>query len=298
MAILVFVACVFLYLVIDWAWETPLFEFLILGPMMLPFAFWQMAKAMFRDQQPTKWIEWTWVLLTVVAYYGLYPAGRFEYGELASLAARALSIFFVVLAIIEVQHGSKSDLDEKRMQLRKHFTYFIGIVVVLTVISELGLSSTEQEIPKLVQRTSILIFNTLFIGLNFNIRNTLFDIPRKNTEIKNPDVVEKIQSSMTNLELYKKDSLTIGKLAEEMGIQEYKIRRVINQEMGYRNFIDFINSYRITLACEMLKDRNKKDLTILEIAYHIGFNSIGPFNRAFKRATGLTPTEFRKKNLE
>ncbi|MEP5070846.1 MAG: hypothetical protein ABJQ96_09270, partial [Crocinitomicaceae bacterium] len=222
MAIMVFVACAFLYLIIDWVWETPLFEFLVLGPLMLPFTFWYMAKSMFRDQKPSKWIEWTLVLLTAATYYGLYLAGQFDYTDLAALALRTLSIFFVILAIIEAQHGSKSDLDEKRIKLRKYFTYFIGIIVILTVVSELGMSPTEQEVPRLVQRTSILIFNTLFIGLNFNIRNTLFDAPRKSIEIKNPDIVEKIQSSMSDLELFKKDSLTIGKLSEEIGLQEYK----------------------------------------------------------------------------
>ena len=38
-------------------------------------------------------------------------------------------------------------------------------------------------------------------------------------------------------------------------------------------------------------------LPVLSIALESGFQSIGPFNRAFKAATGLTPTEFRREQL-
>ena len=46
-----------------------------------------------------------------------------------------------------------------------------------------------------------------------------------------------------------------------------------------------------------LRDPAKRDLPILTLALEAGFQSIGPFNRAFKTATGLTPTEFRQQKL-
>jgi AraC-like DNA-binding protein len=46
-----------------------------------------------------------------------------------------------------------------------------------------------------------------------------------------------------------------------------------------------------------LADARKRELPVLTIALTAGFQSIGPFNRAFKAATGLTPTEFRKQKL-
>ncbi|MEM6644090.1 MAG: helix-turn-helix domain-containing protein [Bacteroidota bacterium] len=56
----------------------------------------------------------------------------------------------------------------------------------------------------------------------------------------------------------------------------------------------FINTYRIKEAAGMLEDASKSDVSVLEIAYQTGFNSIAPFNRAFKATTGMTPTEFRR----
>lgn len=297
-AVLGFIICVLLYLIIDFV-NLPLLKWIfLLGPFLLPFSFWLMARTFFNDEpMPAKRLL-IYLLATILIYYGLYYMGSFiDWNKASSIAGRALSIFFIVLAIIEAQSGKRSDLDEERIRLRKYFTYFIGLVVFITILSELRLSREEQELPRLVQRSAILIFNTVFIGMNASIKSHLFDARRKTTEIKHPDLIDKIQHQMLDQELYRQEKLTIGKLAEALDEQEYRVRKVINQEMGYRNFIDFINSYRIREASDLLKDRTKSNLTILEIAYKTGFNSIGPFNRAFKQASGLTPTEFRRKHL-
>ncbi|MEP3389021.1 MAG: helix-turn-helix transcriptional regulator [Reichenbachiella sp.] len=297
-AIIGFMSCVFLYLVIDFVTYPVLKWIFVLGPFLLPFSFWMMARTFFNDEPYANKRALIYVLTTSFVYYILYLLGNFSYWTKASaIAGRALSIFFIVLAMIETQSGKRTDLDDQRIRLRKYFTYFIGLVVFITTLSELGLSKDEQELPKLVQRSAILLLNTLFIGINFSIKSLLFDSRKKNAEVNNPDLIDKIQRFMIEQEFYRKEKLTIGQLAEALEEQEYKTRRVINQEMGYRNFTDFINSYRIREATDLLKDRTKSKLTILEIAYKIGFNSIGPFNRTFKQATGFTPTDYRKKHM-
>ena len=59
--------------------------------------------------------------------------------------------------------------------------------------------------------------------------------------------------------------------------------------------LDFVNEFRIKEAKSILKDPSKKEFTVLEILYEVGFNSKSSFNTAFKKHTGLTPTQFRKK---
>jgi len=63
--------------------------------------------------------------------------------------------------------------------------------------------------------------------------------------------------------------------------------------LGYRNFAGFLNFYRIADAKAALADPSQADVSILTIALDAGFNSLGPFNRAFKAETGVTPSEFR-----
>jgi AraC-like DNA-binding protein len=67
--------------------------------------------------------------------------------------------------------------------------------------------------------------------------------------------------------------------------------------LGYRNFNAFLNRYRIDDAKAALSDPSHRDVQVLTIAMDAGFQSIGPFNRAFKADTGMTPTEFRRHAL-
>ena len=75
---------------------------------------------------------------------------------------------------------------------------------------------------------------------------------------------------------------------------EYRLRRVINQGLQYRNFSEFLNRYRLADVTAALSDPTQDEVPILTIALDAGFGSLGPFNRAFKAHTGVTPTEFRR----
>jgi AraC-like DNA-binding protein len=90
------------------------------------------------------------------------------------------------------------------------------------------------------------------------------------------------------------DGLTIGSLAVLMSLPEYRLRQIINEGLGHRNFNAFLNRYRIDEAKTALADAGQKDVPVLTIAMDAGFQSLGPFNRAFKADSGLTPTEFRR----
>ena len=92
---------------------------------------------------------------------------------------------------------------------------------------------------------------------------------------------------------YRREGLTIGALSAELGVPEYRLRQLINEGLGHRNFNAFLNRYRIEEAKAALADPEQKEVPVLTIAMDAGFQSIGPFNRAFKAATDLTPTEFR-----
>ena len=92
--------------------------------------------------------------------------------------------------------------------------------------------------------------------------------------------------------------MTIAALGAEIGVPEHRLRAVINQRLGFRNFPTFINSYRIAAAKEAPSDPRAARRTILEIAYDAGFASLGPFNKAFRDQTGESPSEFRRRVLD
>lgn len=103
----------------------------------------------------------------------------------------------------------------------------------------------------------------------------------------------KLEAAM-NEGVYRTPGLTIAGLAERLGTPEHRLRALINRRMGHRNFSTYLNRYRIAEARALLADREKVDLPVLTIAMDLGYNSLPPFNRAFRAETGLTPTDYRR----
>lgn len=95
---------------------------------------------------------------------------------------------------------------------------------------------------------------------------------------------------------YLNASLTIHNLANQMNISHRDLSVLINHHLE-QHFFDFVNSFRIEKAKELLKNPANKKVTVLEILYEVGFNSKSSFNTAFKKQTGLTPTQYRKSSV-
>jgi AraC-like DNA-binding protein len=94
--------------------------------------------------------------------------------------------------------------------------------------------------------------------------------------------------------IYRTPGLSIAGLAGRLGTPEHRLRALINQRLGYRNFSAFLNRYRIAEARSLLADRDKVDLPVLTIALDLGYTSLPTFNRAFRAETGQAPTDYRR----
>jgi len=94
--------------------------------------------------------------------------------------------------------------------------------------------------------------------------------------------------------VHREPGLTIGGLAARLGVPAHRLRSLINQRLGYRNFSAFLNHHRIADAKAWLADPAKVDLPVLTIAMDLGYGSLAPFNRAFREATGQSPSEYRR----
>ena len=62
------------------------------------------------------------------------------------------------------------------------------------------------------------------------------------------------------------------------------------------NFFDYINRYRVKAIKDQILSGKLEEHTLLGVGLDCGFNSKASFNRAFKKYTGLTPTEFKNQN--
>lgn len=106
-------------------------------------------------------------------------------------------------------------------------------------------------------------------------------------------VLKELLEHMEHEKSYLDPELTVTALGEKLSLQRHIISQVINSSLNM-NFYSFVNGYRIESAKKMFSDPKFNDKNIIEIAYLAGFTSKSHFNSSFKKATGLTPKEYRK----
>lgn len=109
-----------------------------------------------------------------------------------------------------------------------------------------------------------------------------------------PALSARIRAVMERDALYLDRDLKVADLARALNTADDKVTQSITGDLGHANFNQMINTYRIEAACDLLRDDTAAARSILDVAMASGFASPGPFNRAFKAQTGLTPTAFRR----
>ncbi|SRR6266496_803464 len=113
--------------------------------------------------------------------------------------------------------------------------------------------------------------------------------------IEKEKILLTVLNYMQNNKPYLEPELTLDQLASQLSLKSRVLSQVINEILG-QNFYDFINRHRIEEASRLLTNPKDEKITILEVLYEVGFNSKSSFNTLFKKYTGVTPTEFRKKH--
>jgi AraC-like DNA-binding protein len=269
--------------------------------------FWLFARALFDDAHRTRW--WHAALWSLIAGAGilcvfiLQPAGVHWLSQVLALQA----VIFAFLAGAQTLATWSADLVEPRRRLRLFIVIAAAAYTVVTAAAGVfgagppPLGATVAEGAVLLTLAAVVAYSLLQISGNDLLTAASNresaptpDSPARPLEAADLESVAALKRLMTVERLYRRDGLTIGRLAELQDVPEYKLRRLINQGLGYRNFTRFLNHYRLADAKAALADPSQPGKSILNIALEAGFNSLGPFNRAFKAENGVTPGEFRR----
>ena len=129
----------------------------------------------------------------------------------------------------------------------------------------------------------------IFNGIEKKVKYT----HSKLTQSEKAAYLKQLESYMEQEKPYLIPSLTLNDLAEKVSIPPRYLSQIVNESLG-KNFFDFVNSYRIEEAKQMLQDSSNSGFNILELLFEVGFNTKSVFNRVFKNYTGMTPTEYKK----
>lgn len=108
------------------------------------------------------------------------------------------------------------------------------------------------------------------------------------------EMMARIRSSVENTDELFSSEFTIDRLSELVGMKSKQVSQVVNEVYG-SNFNAFINEYRIKEACRQMSDvKGVDNLTIEGLGNSVGFKSRNSFISAFKKFTGLLPSEYQR----
>lgn len=268
--------------------------------------FWLFMQTLFDDRRIRLWHPAVIVILALIGAGAVYTPP--EISRWIWLVSNILQAALLVHALAIILRGWKSDLVETRRRLRGPF---LATVTLYTLVMR-GLEtwSTFNDDPQW-----FLVFNAATLALMCLAGTVVFAVPRAElfgpAELLAPKPslavmaadramqadLDRLDRLMKSEEVWREEGLTIASLAVRANIPEAQLRRLINDQLGYRNFPSFVNAHRIEAAKKRLADPNEARTSISAIAFDIGFASLGPFNRAFREETGASPSEWRRKAL-
>lgn len=273
-----------------------------LGSVTVPALFWLFARTWFNDEKRISWRSW--MLVPVCMILLILVERNFQSRSALFVASAAtLRIFmfgFAIAGLWVAWRGREDDLVEHRRRLRIQLVSAVGAYVVLTNAVEVAVfNGFAPERWRSLLQVGILALTFGFCALMFAIRRPDLLGPAQRAEESAPATMAddplavRLLAYMSEERPYRDEAITIAKLAGKLGEPEYRLRRLINGQLGHRNFAAFLNGYRLAEVKSALADPDQRTVPILTIALDAGFGSLGPFNRAFREAEGMTPTEFR-----
>jgi len=292
-------------------WHAPLIA-LSTGNIVV---FWLFTRALFDDTFKMRW--WHALLWAAVAGFSfincawIAPASGSV--RVSILAINLLVLGFIALAVGQTIASWSADLVEGRRRLRVFIVGAAALYGGINAVLQILVSGREAADVANTANAALLsgIVATICYSMMRVAAGDLLPVAPVVTAVANlpgpsvapPDsgaadqrLVDALMRLMADERIYRHDNITIGTLATKLRIPEYKLRRLINQRLGYRNFNVFLNNHRIEEAKAALADPSQAEVPVITIAMDAGFQSLGPFNRAFKATTGVTPTEYRRLN--
>lgn len=290
---------------------------LTVGALLFPAAFWWMVHAAFADRTDVPPVVAVAAPLLLAA--GLWPSESALAAQWAAAVQKLIGATFLGAALWRLWSTSRGDLVAQRRRWRGWLLAYTGIHALAVLTVELWLQ--DAHAPAWLDSINVaMIATVLFAAAALLIRpdevamEVLFGRdggsmpsdakvhdagglqPPSSRSGVQPDLpwLARIQDLMEKEHVYRDPALSIANLAQRIGLPEYRLRELVHEQLGYRNFPAFVNDWRLQEVQRRLDDPALDRRPILTLALEAGFGSIGPFNRAFRERFGVTPTAYRQ----
>jgi AraC-like DNA-binding protein len=232
-------------------------------------------------------------------------------GALADVATRVvpaiLQAAFVAFALYWSIANWRADLIESRRRARMLVIIVIGLNIIgstlflRVLIPQNGIANYYAHLALTLSNLPIVLFVLVFLS-DEDLRGPLdaeaqsAATPGVAAPAISPEVagiLARLAALMETERVYRRPSLSLKELADLAQVPEYRLRKIIHEQLGYANFNVFLHSYRIREACQQLRDPALRRIPILTIALSTGYQSINTFNRGFREILDMTPSAYR-----
>lgn len=265
--------------------------------------FWLFSRAWFEDVRRFSWRSWA-ICFIPVALVGIVDLAQTDRIPGFSIywfpLLRSIWFGLAIAGLWVAWRSRKGDLVEARRIIRWRLIASVGALCVLVNAVEVAVFAfgAPPEWRSVVEIGIMLAALVICSAMFTHRQGDLFaaTVPRAPEPEPAPDqaaFARQLSAHMEQTLAWRDETLTISSLAAQLGEQEYRLRRLINGQLGHRNFAQFLNGYRLAEVKAALADPSQKEVPILTIALDAGFGSLGPFNRAFRDAEGMTPSAYR-----
>jgi len=265
--------------------------------------FWLFARALFDDGFAVRrWHLAPWAAVICLSLINCLALAPSPAARVFGVAMSLIPLGFVGLAIGQTVASWSADLVEDRRRLR---VFVVAVSAVYTGLNTVLQLFAQAGSPGLVATANAAILAAVVLAIACSLLrprgDALFAVAERPAAVVSGGanagdrkLLDALMRLMADERIYRHEGITVGSLANRLGVPEYKLRRLINQQLGYRNFNAFLNDHRIAEVKAALGDPAQAAVPVITIALDAGFQSLGPFNRAFKAVTGVTPTEYRR----
>ncbi len=276
--------------------------------------FWLFSCYMFRNKKhlsPKLFIAIAAVVFVESTAAMIFPIGSngtsSEAGRVVHNAASMICMTALAFVFYEALNGFKDIKSKAERRFRVLYTAGFSVLVGITILWLSGAAANSFAAlwkPALLTTCGLIALIGSLLAIQYRLKNPLIaknpnQKPQQiKTDIEKSDMIAQlIIEAINDDKLLTTPNLKVSDFADSIGEQEYKVTRSITNTLKYKNFNHLLNSHRIERAKRVFSDINNSHLTIATVAYDCGFNSIGPFNRAFRQYTGITPREYRQKQV-
>ena len=238
---------------------------------------------------------------------GLGPQDSDRLVVLVILKIISLTVYGFFIGQAYNRGKKREQLNSKSLKWQKNL-YIIHILYVLTYTAYGLVVINGYSNGWLYDiSTASMAIMVLYVGYSANIQPDVFNgvysynsnklFPKYEKSGLTPSLSLELKESLVHLfaedKIYKENTINLDMVAEKLNTTRHNASQVINEHFNV-SFHEFVNIYRITEAKRLLVDDHTKKLNIINVAYEVGYNNKVTFNKAFKKDTNLTPTQYQR----